>query len=942
MLGFELLVTRQIFLDGIVAGMIYGLVALGIVLIYRSTRVINFAVANLGLVGSGLFALLNRQYRVPFWIAAAIGLVAGLVYGAVIEMIVVRRLFHAPRVIVLVATIGISQLSMLLLILLPNIDVPGAKYPLPLGSDYRWLGFNVQGPALVTLLVAPLGAAGLGALLSRTALGKAVKASADNSDLARLAGISPKVVSTAVWAIAAGLATLALALLAGNLGSANNLQAVGPSTMIKALAAAVIGGLFSFRRAFLAGIALGVVEVLVRVNMVKQPGMFDFLMLLLVLAAVYRQSRSGFVEARTYSYAAKVRPVPERVRGIWWVRSLDKAGFLVLGALAVALPLVVTQASRHLSYTIILTTLICALSLTVLTGWSGQLSLGQMAFAGFGAYLTAHLYHGLNFDLSWGSFRLVKAGISPLPFVVSILVASVITGGIAALIGMASLRVRGLFLAVSTFAFAFAASQYLFRRPILTGGAKKSVVFKRDFLWSDVKDQRGWYYVVLVAAVLLALILARLRRTGVARTAIAVRDNPDTAAAYTISPTKVKVRSFALAGAIAAFGGGLLAANLQTIDNERFYTVEGSLALVAVAVIGGIGSVGGAILGAVWVAGIPALFPGNDIAPLLGSSIGILLLLMYFPGGIVQVGYALRDAIVRMVEKRMGPPPAKQARAVPPVLVHTDRPALPAGTPALAVEDVTVRFGGNTAVDGVSLQVDDGEIVGLIGTNGAGKSTLMNAISGFVPSTGRISLFGHDVSAVAPSKRAGFGLGRTFQAAGLFPELTVTETVLVALEARRRTGALPLVLLSPLEFSRERARRAQAAEIIDFLGLGRFADVHISDLSTGTRRIVELAGLLALDARLLCLDEPTAGLAQKETEAFGPLILNLRKELSASMVVIEHDMPLIMSISDRVYCLEAGQVIASGSPADVRANPAVIASYLGTDSRAIARSGSVS
>jgi ABC-type branched-subunit amino acid transport system ATPase component len=137
----------------------------------------------------------------------------------------------------------------------------------------------------------------------------------------------------------------------------------------------------------------------------------------------------------------------------------------------------------------------------------------------------------------------------------------------------------------------------------------------------------------------------------------------------------------------------------------------------------------------------------------------------------------------------------------------------------------------------------------------------------------------------------------------------------------------------------ERAKRADAADLIDFLGLGRYADTHISDLSTGTRRIVELAGLLALDARVLCLDEPTAGIAQRETEAFAPLIVEIRRELGASMLVIEHDMPLIMSISDRVYCLEAGRIIAEGHPSAVRDNPLVVASYLGTDERAIARSG---
>jgi ABC-type branched-subunit amino acid transport system ATPase component len=162
----------------------------------------------------------------------------------------------------------------------------------------------------------------------------------------------------------------------------------------------------------------------------------------------------------------------------------------------------------------------------------------------------------------------------------------------------------------------------------------------------------------------------------------------------------------------------------------------------------------------------------------------------------------------------------------------------------------------------------------------------------------------------------------------------------VALEARGRTGFLSTALMLPGSGRAEQAKRSQAADLIDFLGLGRYADMFVAELSTGTRRIVELAGLLALDARILCLDEPTAGIAQRETEAFGPLLKEIQGELGATMVVIEHDMPMIMALSDRVYCLEAGQVIAEGVPDVVRNDPRVIASYLGTDERAIQRSDS--
>jgi ABC-type branched-subunit amino acid transport system ATPase component len=193
------------------------------------------------------------------------------------------------------------------------------------------------------------------------------------------------------------------------------------------------------------------------------------------------------------------------------------------------------------------------------------------------------------------------------------------------------------------------------------------------------------------------------------------------------------------------------------------------------------------------------------------------------------------------------------------------------------------------------------------------------------------------VSRKNAQQRARLGLGRTFQSARLYPELTVRETVALALEARKRTSFWGSLLWLP-SIRPERAKQAEASELIDFLGLGRYADRYIAELSTGTRRIVELTTMLAVAPRVICLDEPTAGVAQREAEAFGPLVLRVKEELDATLVVVEHDLPLILSISDRVYCLEAGRIIAEGVPEDIRDNPRVVASYLGTDERAIQRS----
>ncbi|MFC9392751.1 ATP-binding cassette domain-containing protein [Streptomyces sp. NPDC057027] len=929
--------TRQLAFDGLVDGLVIGLLAMGVVLVHRSARVVNFAVASMGLVGSALLPLLAIRYGVPFWPALLIALVAGTAFGAVAELAVVRRLFHAPRVILLVATIGVAQLALVVVMAYPEVD---AATPYPTWSSATWHpldGVETTATQVAVLVVVPLVLLALIGLLGRTVLGRTVTASADNPELARLNGISPKTASTAVWAIAGLLATICMILVSARSGSVTSPEALGPATLMRALAAAAVARMRSFRSALLAGVGLGMLQTVIQFNWLDRPGLTDIVVFGLVLVAVFAAGRGRDADRTTFSFAPKIRPVPERLRGLWWVRNLERFGLTALGIVAVTVPLIVSRPSQHLLYTVILAYAICAASVTMLTGWAGQLSLGQMAFAGIGALTAAALSRGVRLDIGGGRTLVLER----LTFPTAVALAALLTAALAALIGAGALRVRGLMLAVSTIAVAVACEQWVYRQDVFHDdpGQITASFPRTDVFGIDVTSQRSYYYVVLAVLVVVLVVTGRLRRTGVGRTTIGVRDNPATAEAYTVRAARVKVRAFALAGGVAGLGGALLAGALQTVPYaDAYFRSQDSLMLVSVVVIGGIGSTSGPVLGTLWVIGLPALFPGNELVPLLASSLGLLILLLYFPGGLVQIGHSARDALLAWAGRRLGPPPAVPAPTVSRVLTRPERVPLPEDRPVLRVEDVRVRFGGVTAVDGVGLDVGPHEIVGLIGTNGAGKSTLMNAIGGFVPADGAVMLLGRDVSGVPPATRAALGLGRTFQAATLFPELTVRETVQIALEARGRSGLVSSALRLPRSVRGERAKRAESGELIDFLGLGRYADAFTGDLSTGTRRIVELAGLLALDARLLCLDEPTAGVAQRETEAFGPLILEIRRELGASMLVIEHDMPLIMGISDRVYCLETGRVIAEGPPEAVRHDPKVVASYLGTDERAIARS----
>jgi ABC-type branched-subunit amino acid transport system ATPase component/ABC-type branched-subunit amino acid transport system permease subunit len=743
-----------------------------------------------------------------------------------------------------------------------------------------------------------------------------------------------------VWAIAGLLSSLSLILVSGLSGTAGTITSLGPDTLVRALAAAVIGGMYSFRRTMVAAVAIGVAESLIGFNYLNQPGLIDLLILIAILIAVWFQSRDSGDEVGQFSFTPKRRPVPARLQGIWWMRLLDRSGLIVLGLTAVVLPLIVTEPSRHLLYATILAYAICGTSLTVLTGWAGQVSLGQMAFAGIGALVAASVRQGISIDIGWHHTRILNTSFTGEPFWVSIAIGMAVTTVLAVLIGLGSLRVRGLLLAVTTFAFALAAQQYLYRRPILNGHADSTELFPRGKLFGlDLSSERSFYYAVLVILVIVLALVARLRRSGVGRSMIAVRDNPDSATAYTVAPTRAKVQAFALAGAIAGLGGALLAGVVQQVPfSEEFFLVNDSLVLVSLVVIGGLGSTTGPILGALWIVGLPAFDPGNPLVGLLTSSLGLLVLLLYFPTGLVGIAYRLREAVIDWADRRT-PEGAKAKPSTLPAPALRPKVQRTFDGDALVATDVMVHYGGLVAVNRASIRIAADEIVGLIGSNGAGKSTLMNAIGGYLSSRGRVELMGTDVSRLPPQARARLGLGRTFQTARLFPELTVRETIEVALESRRRTGLLATALVLPRQTRAERAKRAEAAEILTFLGLGRFAEHYIGDLSTGTRRIVEVASLLAMAARVLCLDEPTAGVAQRETEAFGPLLLEVRRELGASMLVIEHDMPFIMGISDRVYCLETGSIISEGTPAYVRSDRRVIASYLGTDERAIARSG---
>ena len=989
-------VSFQDLLSGSVTGLTYAALGAGFVLIYRVTGVLNFAHAEVGALSVAVFALLVVNYDLNWWFAFVLAILAGAAISSVIELTVIRRFSGSSRLVLLIATIGVAQLLLLARISLPGVSVPG-PIPLPFGGQWQIAGqVRILGRDLLILILVPALVLLLALLMHGTRIGLAIRASSENPQTARLFGVSVRRSSTAVWSIAGALAAATAVLfvpLSGISASQMGTAALGAPLLLRALVVGLLARMRSLPLTLLSGLLVGIFERIIRSNVdSSNRSIVDLYLFLAILVVVLFGIRQRRLERTAWSLSPKLRPVPRRLADSWVARNLQAIGLWVLFGALFLLGWGLDSPSALWLWSGILLFGMAAMSITLLTGWAGQISLGQFAFLGLGAFTAVALTSGHD---------LIPSGLSQfsveLPWGLAVLLSTAFGALAALVIGLPALRVRGLYLAVITLAFAVAASSWIFPQEVFSGGktavrpVAEPVLGPFDFGAS----RKSFYFLCLGFLAVVTILVARLRRTGVGRSMIAVRENEELAAASTVSPPLMKIVAFASAGAIAALSGALYATLLQNLSPSSTFRPEYSIDLVAISVIGGMGSVAGPILGAIWVKGLPALV--DVTAPPLSvqlatSGAGLLFLLLYFPGGFSQIVYNARDGLLRLLERRRGgrrgeasslqgqstpgapgapgepasgepdveeveegflapPVPPDRLDAVrpdgEPLLGAAWRPGVafpeaedlavppPAGESWLSVRDLSVRFGGNTAVSHVDFEVHRGELVALIGTNGAGKSSFLNAIGGFIPRAsgveveGRIEVMGRNVSGLSAYRRHRIGLGSSFQSPHLYPDLTVVETLMVALEARERSHLIPSYLALPSSLGAERRKSQAALELVDYFGLGRFSDHFVSELSTGARRIVALACLLANDARVLRMDEPTGGLSGPETEAFARLIKRLQAEMDAAIVMIEHDLSLVMDISDRVYCMEAGAVIAAGAPAELRNDPRVAASYLG-------------
>ncbi|MHB8341011.1 MAG: ABC transporter permease subunit, partial [Mycobacteriales bacterium] len=801
----------------------------------------------------------------------------------------------------------------------------GALYPQPSFLPVFTLGALRITPAYSGMLfLSPVVVIALAAFLRYSRFGLALRSAAANPEAARMSGIFASRMSSLAWVIAGGLSAFSAILTQPTQGF-TSASTFGPALLLRAMTAAVLGRMTSLPGALLGGVGIGILEQLLLWNY-PRAGLVEVTLFVIILIGLLLQRRRVGRDEEKGSWAAvqALRPVPEALRKIWAIRNLAYLVGVPCLVGAGCLPLLITNANS-VTVTGIISFGIVGLSVGILTGLGGQLTLGQFAVAAIGGVIAVHVAAHTG------------------DFVLAILYAGLGAGLVSVVLGLPALRIRGLMLTVTTLSFALATPAWLLAQPWTLGSGFSPRI---PTVNGKSLDTGKSYYYFAFALLVVCIVLARnVRRSGFGRLLVSLRDNEDNARAFTVPATAVKLQGYLLAGFVAGIGGAVYAFSLSNIGTSTFPS-SASIDVVVMTVVGGASIMSGPLLGALFVLGIPAFVP-LDSAGLAATQFGLLLLILFFPGGLAGMLTGPRDRLVGLIARLHGvdPATAQEGRegldAAPPGVRLTGltprRAPVAAGTTLLTARNLRKAFGGVVAVADVSLSVRAGETLGLIGPNGAGKTTTFELLGGFTRAdAGQVIFDQRDVTTLGPEARARLGLIRSFQDAALFPTMTVTEAVTLGFERVSPTRFLTSITGVTRA---ERAKERRARELVGLLGLHAYREAQIQELSTGTRRIAEIACLVALEPTLLLLDEPSSGIAQRETEALGALLVELKAQLGITLVVIEHDIPLIMGISDRIVAMADGRVLTAGTPEHVRNHPGVVEAYLGGSIAAIERSG---
>jgi sulfate-transporting ATPase len=554
---------------------------------------------------------------------------------------------------------------------------------------------------------------------------------------------------------------------------------------------------------------------------------------------------------------------------------------------------------------------IVLLSMVVLTGYAGQLSLGQYAMAGFGAYVAGRL-----------------VAVFHIPFVLGLVAGVLAAIPLGIVFGLPAVRTRGINLAIVTLGLGTTMELMLFRNRSYTGGVQGTQVGNPDLFGYDIgsiKHPERYGIFVVAMAMLTVWMVSNVRRGRSGRRLLAVRTNERAAASLGIDVMMAKLFAFAFAAAIAALGGIVLAFRLSSISYQSFTNFT-SVTYVGLALVGGVGHLLGAFVGGTMATAalnqqiLESTWDGVGRWIQLISGAAILLTVLGYQDGVAAEWVKMFRLIKK--SRKWGRPYVIELADVADTNAGAHDSKVPPRT--LTIEGLTVQYGAVVAVDRVDSRLEPGTVTGLIGPNGAGKTSLIDAISGFTAAAGRVLVDDVDLSKQSAMKRARAGVARSFQSLELFEDATVFENLSVAADPQDLRSYLrdlvhPVNPLFPPEVVRA---------IVEFR-LDQDLHRDVKDLSYGKRRLLSIARAVAMHPSVLLLDEPAAGLSSAESLELAAVVRRLAEDWGMAVLVVEHDMNFVMGVCDKVMVLDFGTLIASGTPEEVRSNPAVIAAYLG-------------
>ena len=910
---------------GLGNGAVFGALALALTLTYRSSGIINFATSSIALITAYVYSYLRAGKllvlipglpdtvsiggKLSLWPALLAAVVFAALLGLVLHLLIFRPLRNAPPVARAIAALGVSLVITALIAAKLGTALVAAPPVFPsrlwtagslsISSDRVYFAVTVLALALVLAVV-----------FRRTRFGLATRAAAETEKGAYVSGVSPDRIAAGNWMIssaAAGLAGVLIAPMVPLIPVSYTLF------IVPALAAAVIGGFRNGVVAVVAGILIGAFQseaqhLQTSYGWLPSSGLPELVPLVLILLVL----------------VVRARPLPGR--GAVIVANLGRAPrphhLLVPTAVPAALALVglfVLSSDLRLGLISSLFYAVIGLSVVVVTGYAGQVTFAQLPLAGVAAFLVPPLADNLH-----------------IPFPFAPLLAALAATVVGVVIGLPALRIRGLTLAVVTLALAYAVEALWFRNVDIVGSDGLAVPTPKIFGW-DLGVGKGTDFprstfglVALVVLVLAALGVARLRTSRLGSRMLAVRANERSAAASGVNVVQVKIAAFAIGAFIAGLGGALLAYEAGNVTFDPFTAILGLTFFGTVYLAGTTSVSGGLLAGVTAINGFLYVLVGKVVSTGLWyevvSAVLLVITVIFNPEGIVGPAHELlekRRAARRPAVAGIGAvaAPATAAAAATSEALSAAAPEAVAtgqadGRPdLLSVRGLTVRYGGVVAVDDVSFDVGAGRIVGLIGPNGAGKTTAIDAVSGFARAGGTVRLGGVELTAMRPHERIRAGLGRTFQAIELYEDLSVRENVTVGLTAS--TGR------------RDGNGDDDLAYTLDLLGLTDVADRAAGELSQGQRQLVSIARALAGRPRVVLLDEPAGGLDTTESQWLAQR-LRVVRDSGVTILMVEHDMSLVLTLCDEIHVLNFGKVIAHGTPAQIRANPAVAEAYLGS------------